>query len=348
LAGGSFGKKEIESPEEKFKLLIKRGRTLMEEGQWAEAIAKFAIGVRYGREEGRPDWEVQAMRHIAETLTNKGDLDKALTYYDKALELAKKTGDNLGIAHIYRGLGSIHMSKGDLVSAEKNFTFFRDTAKSIGIRPMLGSAYIDMADIAMERGDLGHAIENYKKGIEVLVATEEHVELARAYNSLGNAFKSTGDYGTALTYFEKAMDTCSRYGNIHMWALTESLVAECCTKLGFVIRAMEHLESARGVLRRLEDNAGLGELYRISGVLMGSQGNWNAAEVHFEKSTQLLADQDRPIQLAHTYIELGRMMLLRNNLEKAKECFEKAMKLSIKVDSKRLQETVEKLLKELA
>jgi tetratricopeptide (TPR) repeat protein len=348
LAGGSFNGGPEEDPKEKFEQLMKRGKTLTAEGQWAEAIAKLANAVRVAREANRPEWEVQAYRVIGDSLSKKGDMDKSVTYYEKAMENAKRLENKMELAYIYRGLGLIYMSKGDLDKADEYFKIFRDVAEKMGLKPMLGNAYVDIADIAAEKGDLGYAIESYKKGIDVLEETEESVDLARAYSNLGDAYKLSGDYGTALTYYEKAMEECSKYGNVHRWALTESLVAECCTKLGFIIRAMESLESSREVLMRVEDSAGLGELYRISGLLMTSQGNWSAAEVHFEKSRKLLEDQNRPIPLANTHVEHARMLLLRNDLENAKRHLEEALELAKKVGTQRLIEIVERLLKEVS
>jgi tetratricopeptide (TPR) repeat protein len=347
LAGGSFNKGAEEDPKEKYNNLIKRGKTLTAEGQWTEAITKLANSVRVARDAKQPKWELTSYRLIGDALSKKGDVNKAVNYYKKALDMAQKIDDKQGQAYIFRGLGLIHMSKGDLEKADEYFQFFRKVAEEMKMRPMLGNAYIDMADIAAERGDFAIAIDNYKKGIEVLETTDEHVDLARAFSNLGNAYKLSGDYGTALTYYEMAMEECAKYGNVHRWALTESMVAECCTKLGLVIRAMETLESSRDVLMRLEDNVGLGELYRISGLLQASQGNWSAGKVHFEKSAKLLEDQDRPLKLANTYIEYGRMLLLRNDLAGAKEKLEKARELSSRVESKRLLEIVEMLLKEI-
>lgn len=342
MAGGTFGN----GPDEEFKELVRRGKNLKAEGQWAEAISKFARGVRVARGANRFDWEIKAYRLIGDTLFKKGDTDKAVGYYTKAMDLAKRKDDKLGLAHTYRGLGSIHVSKGDLDKAEEYFKYFVEVAEKIKHQVMMGLGHVDMANIAVEREDLGTAMELYKKGIDLLERTEEHEEIARAYSSLGDAFRMAGDYGTALTYFEKAMAECSKYGNIHTWALAEVKVAECCTKLGFVVRAMESLESSREVLMRLKDNAGLGEVYRISGILMTSQGNWNAAEVHFKKSVKLLKEADRPVPLANAFIEIGRMYLIRGEMGKSRTVFEKAKELAEKVESKRLGEMADRLLQE--
>jgi tetratricopeptide (TPR) repeat protein len=347
LAGGSFKKQTDGRPSDEYKELIRKGKNLMAEGNWAKAIACLADAVKIARGEKRPDWEIEALRLVGETLWKRGDPDKALAYYNKAIKLAKEKEDRLGLSKALRGLGTIYMSKGDLDKAEELFDVYLEVAQKIGLQTMIGIGYIDKATIDAERGHLIKAIENYKEGISLLEGTEEHVELSRAYGELGEAYMMSGDYGTAKGFFERAMDECSKFGNIHAWAYSELKVAECCTKLGFVIRAMEHLESSREILMRLKDQPGLGEVYRISGVLMTSQGNWSAAESHLDKSVQLLTEQDRPIDLVKAQIEQGRMYLLRGKMPEAKRVLENAMELTINIKSKRLAKIVDNLLKEI-
>jgi tetratricopeptide (TPR) repeat protein len=274
-----------------------------------------------------------------------GRAGRAINYYSKVIEIAKRRDDNLSVARATRGMGIIQMMKGELESAEKNFEFFFQVAQDTGSESLTGVAYVDKANIANERGEKEKAFELFKKSIDLLEKTESFDDLAKAYNDYGDVLRRYEDFQTALGYFEKSMEAFDAHGNIfgHAWA--EIKVAECCTQLGHVVKAMDHLERARGVLIELEDNVGLGEVYRISGLLMTKQTNWKAAEVHFEKSAKLFSENNRPILLINTYIELGKMFLAKDDRPRAKEWFGNAGDLSLKIDSKSLKEKVDELMK---
>jgi len=160
----------------------------------------------------------------------------------------------------------------------------------------------------------------------------------------------TGFVPDVRPYYEKAKEEFLFEGDPHGRALAEIGVAECCTRLGFTVRAMEQLETARRDLMNLKDNAGLGEIYRISGALMTGQANWGAAKSHLDKAVIILsADKIKPRSisgLVRTFAELGRMYLIKGDSDKSEAAFKDARDLAEKFGSKRLKDFVEQAHKD--
>jgi len=331
---------------------LQEGRS-QAEGKWVEAIASLAEAVKLARQEARPDLEVQAYDLIGVALIKKGDGEKAEKYLVKAIELANAKQDQLGLAATLKVFTHLSFHKGDRETAAKNLASMLEIAEKAELDAYKGFALVGLAHLANDAGDLGHAIEEFKKGIDLLERTEgaeaKH-ELAKAYNGLADAMETAGDHARALTYFEKAKEGFLKENNRLGRALAEVGVAECCTRLGFVVRAMEQLETARSELIKLRDDAGVGEVYRISGALMTAQSNWAAARSHLDKSVNLFSrDKTNPrfiIGLVRARAEIGRMYYSKGEMDQGDAAFKLARELSEKAGSKRLLDFVEKVYRD--
>ena len=353
LAGGNLQKGPSPLRSERFEAVAKKGRALMVDARWVDAIGSLAEAVKIARQENRPDLEVEAYDLIGEALCKKGDKDKADKYLAKALELAKSKNDSKGLATTYKVLCYLSFLKGEREAAGRYLASMLEISERSGLDGHKGLALVGLAHMSTDAGDFPHAIEDFKKGIVILEkaeGSEMKRELAKAYNGIGDALESTGDHARALTYYEKAKEEFLFEGDPHGRALAEIGVAECCTRLGFTVRAMEQLETARRDLMNLKDNAGLGEVYRISGALMTGQANWGAAKSHLDKAVTILsADKTKPrfiSGLVRTFAELGRMYLIKGDTDKSEASFKEARELAEKFGSKRLKDFVEQSQKD--
>jgi len=350
MADGNPSSKPDLSRSDKFETVAGKGKALMAEGKWVEAIASLAEAVKVARQENRPDLEVQAYDLIGEALIKKGDRDKAEKYLVRALDLAKSKENWPGLAATYKVFGYLAMQKADREAAGKYYASMLELAEKQNLTGFQGRAHADLAQLAADYGDMPKAIEGYKKAIDILEKTEGEEarhELARAYLNLGEALEMYGDHARGLTYFEKAKDECLRCADAHGRALAEVGVAECCMRLGFTVRAMEQLETARADLMKLKDNAGLGEVYRISGALMTAQANWNAAKSHLDRALNFLISGNPSPRyttgLIRTYTDIGRMHRLKGDTEKMEKAFKDARDLAAKLGSKRISDWVQRM-----
>ena len=63
---------------------------------------------------------------IGSIYVQKGELDKALEYYNKGLEICHQLGNKLGEAHALGAIGLIYLEKGQL---DKALTFLENSLK---------------------------------------------------------------------------------------------------------------------------------------------------------------------------------------------------------------------------
>ena len=130
---------------------------------------------------------------------DKGDLDKAIQNYDKAIELKP---DFFGA---YNSRGIAYSRKGDFDTAIKDFT------TAIELKPDFAGAYNNRGIAYVKKRDFDKAIQNYDKAIEL------KPRLAEAYCGRGVAYGEKRDFDKAIqdltTAIELKPDDADAYCN---------------------------------------------------------------------------------------------------------------------------------------
>lgn len=142
---------------------------------------------------------------------SKGDYDKALIYYNKALELDKKHLDKecFELVNWYDVIGDTWQQKGNYNKAidfyEKAISMHEKL--SIGYHPDLTTAYYNLGFVYELVEDYYRAIAFYEKALsmEEKIYKESHPIISIYYNSIGCVWETIGNYYKAIAYFEKAL-----------------------------------------------------------------------------------------------------------------------------------------------
>ena len=128
---------------------------------------------------------------------DKGELDKAIQNYDKAIELKP---DFFGA---YNNRGVAYGGKRDFDTAIKDFT------TAIELKPDLFGAYNNRGNAYVKKGDFDTAIQDFTTAIEI------KPDYADAYNNRGNAYGEKRDFDTAIQDYDKAIELKPDYADAY-------------------------------------------------------------------------------------------------------------------------------------
>ena len=123
---------------------------------------------------------------------NKGDYERAIADYSRALELAPE----YVAAYYNRGLA--YAGQGDYDRA------VADYEQALEFAPENAKAYYNRGTAYVRRGDYDRAIADYDKVLEL------DPENAGAYNNRGAAYVGRGDYDTAIWDYDKTLELAPR------------------------------------------------------------------------------------------------------------------------------------------
>ena len=154
-------------------------------------VCTTSLGRAGGFEDAEAGFEAQ----------KRGDYDKAIVLFTKAIESGELSVKQLAI--IYGGRGNVWCDKGDYDKAISDYT------KAIEINPKNALAYNNRGYAWHDKGDYDKAIADYTKAIEI------NPKNALAYNNRGNAWYDKGDYDKAISDYTKAIEINPQYANAY-------------------------------------------------------------------------------------------------------------------------------------
>ena len=124
--------------------------------------------------------------NLAVTLKVRGDLEGAVSHYNRAIQIEPRF-------FYYSGLGDIYSQKGLLNQAVE---FYK---QALQLNPSYADTYLNLGSTYGEMGHYELAIETFKKAIELAPG------LADAHYNLGLAYNGTGEAKKALDHFTVAL-----------------------------------------------------------------------------------------------------------------------------------------------
>jgi tetratricopeptide (TPR) repeat protein len=167
----------------------------------------------------------------------------AMSFYEKALKIARETGNQEEIAANLANIGQIKTIQGYY---EEALVFMEEAMaidKQAGDEAIIATDLNTIGRIYESWGMYPKAIEYLEQALEIDKRLNMEHKMAIRYSSLGLAYKGWKKYGKALEYFEKALQIDQKLNN-------EDKVALRLANIGSTYMEMEDSEKAVSYLRQ--------------------------------------------------------------------------------------------------
>jgi DNA-binding winged helix-turn-helix (wHTH) protein/tetratricopeptide (TPR) repeat protein len=138
----------------------------------------------------------------------------------------------------------------------------------------------------------------------------------------------TGEHAQAVQVWKRALDISLDGGDTCMELIPRSALATMTAAAGDTGEALPHLERCRQIVGTGEDWLGLaGHVERADAVVAAAQGEYTAAEAHFEKAIATFQHYRLPWEEADTLQYWGRALLAAGEPARAIEKFDAAIEI---------------------
>ena len=148
---------------------------------------------------------------------NFGGLDKALEYFENALELSEELSEELelkeGIAHTLGNMGNVYQIQGDMKKAIELFEKAQEIFEEIGDKRGMANQLGNTGNVYRMQGELKKAIELFEKSLEIFEEIGDKRGMASDLGNMGIVYRMQGDMEKALERHEKALEFFKVIGN---------------------------------------------------------------------------------------------------------------------------------------
>lgn len=310
---------------------FEQARQLHLEGEMEPAVALY----RQAIVDPTTPSETKAKAHnnLCLILFHRGDSAAAIENCRAALDLRHSLGETEtpGLARTLNNLGLALHSSGQLREAEATFHSSLEINRRRGLKEGEVINLSNLAAVAEELGDYGQALELHRQGEDLAEANEgapwaqQGLNVARL--NQGVLLERLGAFDEALEKYHRAIASGALDPSAEALARLNTGVAY--RNLGDSAKAVEAFEKAIAFFQRLKEPGNLSNAWLNLGIVRHlNLGDLEAAETAFRKALSLATQTDEERQRIQSRFYLGRLLLVQNRWEEAREQFEISLEVA--------------------
>jgi tetratricopeptide (TPR) repeat protein len=186
--------------------------------------------------------------HLGNNYEKKGDLDNALFYHSKSLNLAKKLGNREMEATELNNIAVIFHDKGDL---DKALEYYKESLRLKTDEKDKDSNYNNIAYIYIDKGDYKSAIEYFKKALEIDERYGDYHASGIIMLNLGDTYRKVKDFKSAYYYLSEGLKRVQKVGDKYWEGTGFKYLGWYFRDKGDIKSAREYLNSAYEIFKSI-------------------------------------------------------------------------------------------------
>ncbi|MHA1854052.1 MAG: tetratricopeptide repeat protein [Candidatus Heimdallarchaeaceae archaeon] len=310
----------------------------------------------------------------------KGNYQKALEYFKKALDVANHIDYKLGKAEVLNNIGMILHSLGKPKEALDNYQQALNIARELDDKSKESVFLNSIGQVLYSWGKYGEALDYYQQALKIAKELGDKVGEAEYLNNIGMIFYSWGKPEEALDNFQQALNIAKELGDksgeasylisigdvFHSWGKPEEASdnfqqalniarelgnkaseASYLTSIGGVFyfwgkydKALEYYEQALNIIKSVGDKEKEATILNDIGVVFRSWGDYDKALEYYNEALKIVRELDDKVKEANYLNNIGVVLYSSDKPDKALEYYQQALNIIKSVGDKEKEATI--------
>jgi len=234
----------------------------------------------------------------------EGGIEQAILYFNKAIELTKKAGNNdfltkgasLGLSDCYIKMGRV----------DEAMDVYKSLFDEIGKESIDPVDIIHFAEILRTNSEMSRALEIFEEHLEAIESSWENQNQCLAYEMIASLYCKKNDFAKSNVYFERQLSIAKETKNMDLEASALNGLGHNYGLVGDYGKAMAYLEEALVIeSERGDDRKGL--TYTAMGdVLVAQEGREKEGILIYQKCVGFLEGGNKSEVLIEVILKLGQ------------------------------------------
>ncbi|MEH1952236.1 MAG: tetratricopeptide repeat protein [Nostoc sp.] len=206
------------------------------------------------------------LREIAYCEHQMGEVDRALNYYQQALNLCPAE-DEQELALIYHDFGILKASKGEVDEAIALYNQSLEITERIGNVQGKAATLHQLGILYANRGEVDQAIALYNQSLEIKERIGDVQGKAATLHCLGIIYADKGEVDEAIALYNQSLEITERIGNVQTKAATLHCLGYIYANKGEVEQAIALFNQSLEIKERIGDVQGkAATLHQLAGI----------------------------------------------------------------------------------
>jgi tetratricopeptide (TPR) repeat protein len=189
------------------------GLAYLDMGKAEVAAGYFEKALQLARETGNQMGEGAALGNLGNAYLSLGDARQAIGYYEQQIEITREIDDRRGEGAALGGLGIAYLNLGDARRAIGYYEQHLAIAREIGDRHSEGISLSNLGIAYKNLGDMHRAIGYYEQTLVVVHEIGDRRGEGAVLSNLGIAYKNLGDTRRSIWYYEQTLVIAHEIGD---------------------------------------------------------------------------------------------------------------------------------------
>ncbi|MEA2104954.1 MAG: tetratricopeptide repeat-containing sensor histidine kinase [Candidatus Cloacimonadota bacterium] len=281
-----------------------------------EALA-FAIKIDLKEEIGRSNHIIGMSFH------RRGEYDKALTAYNKALKIFEDLENKLRIAGSQNNIGAIYELRADFSLALKYYFEALKIWEELNETQRISVVYNNIGIVYEKLSNYDLALEYHFKSMKMKEKMDNPAQLAISYSNIGNVYNDKDNPDEALKYHLKSLEIKEKIGEKRTIGISYSNIGTDYERTGDNDKAIEYYMKSLNIFEDISDKYGIIFSTQTLGRIYTEIQSYDLAKKYLQKSLLLARE------IGTKELEMNTNKLLAHLYETQSD-FEQALKYYLK------------------
>jgi Flp pilus assembly protein TadD len=181
-----------------------------------------------------------------------GDLNNALLYYDRQLEIYRNLNDEEGESKALNNIGVIYQNQGNY---DKALEYYNKSLRLTSDPSSIANTYNNIATVYFAKGDNNKAVEYLKKAIEFDQKAGNYHGTAVDMLNLGDTYRDLKNFQEAQYYLQKGLLMMQKLGDKYWEAYGYGYFGELYLAQNKKALSKEYFTKAYNLFKAIGDNS---------------------------------------------------------------------------------------------
>ncbi len=266
--------------------------------------------------------------------------DKALIYFNRALDVAEKSSNRKNVAHVYHQIGSMYQRKGEFPMALTNFNNALEIHKYLNNKQGIGQLLNDIGLIYRSWGKYDKALENYFNALKLFDEIGDEENGAMASNSIGQIYYYRSEYEKSIEYFKKYLIVNQRIKKPRAVAGAANNIASAFLELEKYDDALEYYVRSMRIYDSLKIKIGVAVIKDNIGSLFIKKKQYNDALLYNSDALRIFEEIGSQPRICASLQSVGLAYSKLNQPDLAIKYLNRSLNLAQSIKQKETQKDV--------
>ncbi len=276
----------------------------------------------------------KALTKLGKLVHLQGDIDSALKFLNKSVELSKDLNDKSAIGESLSNLGMIKFEQGDYEAGQKIYEETMNIYRQTGDKKKIAYALNDLGSLFLEKGEYDKAAEMFEECVELQRESGEKRGVAYSLFNLANIISERSDFKRCAEIYNECIVIFKELDEKRGTAYSLSSLANITLNLGEISSAIKLFDESIEIFRTLGEKRGLAFTLCSLATAAIQENDFEKASELIEESLSLSRETDSKPLIAYNLLTLGNSNYMQGNTEQAKSFFNESLEISTAIGHK--------------